>query len=285
MTITQNLDRLFMTYSSSKLTLKTGRQPVAFGSAKMINPTDVLTPFSYQELDKEERTGVDAIRMNFSLGDLSLLDAGYVFGNNLMQSKSAAFLRLKVNVLDTDISTMLMDFKNNLLLGVDVSRSVGQASVWLEAADVLPKYFDNNSNNYKNYFRSTLGLDYKLTSSLYSYFEYHYNGAGTSDPYKYLLLGTTTAYTDGGVSLRGRHYLIPGMNYEIGPLLKLTGQFLFNINDSSILSNVLVEQSFTQDVFIDFGTYLPFGSRSPVVQKSEFGNYPKIFYSSLRLYF
>ena len=285
--LTQNLDRLSVTslFPSSKLNLTVGRQPIAFGSAKVINPTDVLTPFAYQELDKEERIGVDAARMNISLGDLSLFDAGYVFGDKLKKSKSTYFIRMKGNALATDVSTIFMIFKRNLLLGLDVSRSLGQASGWLESAYVVPKYFDLNRENIHNYFRVTVGLDYKITPSIYTYCEYHYNGAGALDAKKYALLPAQVAYTDGSVYLKGVHYLIPGMSYEINPIWKLTGQFLFNANDLSVLNNLLVEHSFAQDVFLDFGSYLPIGAKSGQVQKSEFGIYPKIYYSTLRLYF
>ncbi|MBC7539444.1 MAG: hypothetical protein H7281_11530 [Bacteriovorax sp.] len=284
--VNQNLDRLYMSYSSSGFNLNIGRAPIAFGSAKIVNPSDVLTPISYQTLDKEERVGVDTIRMNYSLGPLSLIDAGYVVGNKFKSSKSAAFLRLKSNFFETDISTMLMNFQENFLIGVDLARSVGNASAWFESAYVIPKYFNDNDNlHLKNYFRATLGMDYKLTSSIYSYVEYHYNGAGTHDPKKYIFQQTNIAYSEGGVTLQGVHYLIPGMTYEISSLWKVTGQCLFNANDLSIFNNISVEHNFAQDVFIDLGAYIPFGAKTRLTQNSEFGIYPKIIYSSLRFYF
>ena len=284
--ITQNLDRFYMNYSFSAGNLNIGRAPIAFGSAKIVNPTDVLTPISYQTLDKEERVGVDTIRMNISLGSLSLLDVGYVFGEKLKFSKSAAFLRLKMNYFHTDISAMAMDFQDNLLLGLDFARSVGNASAWLEMANVIPKYFNHGDNSYlHNYYRATVGVDYKLTSSIYSYIEYHYNGAGVLDSKKYFLLQATTPYTEGGVSLLGVHYLIPGMTYEISSLWKLTEQLLLNAGDLSVFNNLSLEYNLAQDVFIDLGAYLPFGAKSQQIQKSEFGIYPKLIYSSLRYYF
>jgi hypothetical protein len=267
----QNLDRLVMTYTANKLTLKIGRQPIAFGSAKIINPTDVLTPFSYQDIDKEERAGVDGVRMNFSLGDLSLLDAGVVLGKNFSKDQSAGFLRLKSNLFDTDISAIIMEFKNNRLVGLDLSRSISQASGWLEVADVKPV-------SAPDYLRWTLGFDYKFNSDLYSYFEYSYNGAGTLDP-------KLMPYLNNGISLHGVHYLVPGMNYELNPLWKLTGQFILNTDDKSLLSNVLLEHGLAQDIFIDIGTYLPLGAKSQLFQQSEFGMYPQLIYSTLRFYF
>ncbi len=284
--VNQNLDRFYLSYSAQWGNLNIGRAPIAFGSAKIVNPTDVLTPITYQTLDKEERVGVDTIRMNVALGSLSLLDVGYVFGDKLKKSKSAAFVRLKSNYLETDISALLMDFQDNLLIGLDLARSVGKASAWFEAALVSPKYFENNSNNnLKNYVRATIGMDYKLTTNVYSYIEFHYNGAGSVEAKKYFLLQSNTAYTQGGVSLQGVHYLIPGLTYELSSLWKLTAQCLFNANDLSIFNNLALEYNIAQDAFIDLGAYVPMGTKSPSVQKSEFGVYPKILYSSLRLYF
>lgn len=284
--VNQNLDRFYVSYSKNALNLNVGRAPIAFGSSKIINPTDVLTPISYQTLDKEERVGVDTVRMNYSLGALSLLDIGYVLGHKLDFSESAVFTRLKTNVWSTDVSIMLMDFKENLMTGIDFSRSIGKATGWLESAYVVPKFFNKDEDkNFKNYLRTTLGFDYKLTESVYSYIEYHYNGAGASDPNRYIFLQNQPAYSEGGVYLQGAHYLAPGMTYEISSLWKLTGQFLLNLNDSSIFNNLTVEYNVAQDAFIDLGAYVPAGKKSQYIQRSEFGSYPTSFYTSLRFYF
>lgn len=284
--VNQNLDRFYVSYSKNALNLNVGRAPIAFGSSKIINPTDVLTPISYQTLDKEERVGIDTVRMNYSLGALSLLDIGYVLGHKMDFSESAVFTRLKTNVWATDVSVMLMNFQENLMAGIDLSRSIGKASSWLESAYVVPKFFNNDEKgNLKNYLRTTIGVDYKLTEAIYSYIEYHYNGAGVSDPKRYFLLQNQTAYTEGGVYLSGAHYIAPGMTYELGSLWKLTGQFLLNLNDYSIFNNLALEYNVAQDVFMDLGAYVPFGKKTELVQRSEFGSYPTSIYTSLRFYF
>lgn len=284
--LNQNLDRFYVSYSKNAFNLNVGRAPIAFGSSKIINPTDVLTPISYQTLDKEERVGIDTVRMNYSLGALSLLDIGYVLGDKLDFSESAVFTRLKTNIWSTDISVILMNFQENLMTGIDFSRSIGNASAWLESAYVTPKFFNQDEkNNFKNYLRTTVGFDYKLTESIYSYIEYHYNGAGATDSKRYIFLQTQTAYTEGGVYLQGAHYLAPGMTYELSSLWKLTGQFLLNLNDHSIFNNLTLEYNVAQDAFIDLGAYVPAGKKSPLIPKSEFGSYPTSIYTSLRFYF
>lgn len=284
--VDQNLDRFYVSYTKNAFNLNVGRAPIAFGSAKIINPTDVLTPISYQTLDKEERVGVDTVRMNYSLGALSLLDVGYVLGHKMDFSESAVFTRLKTNIWATDISVMLMDFQENLMTGIDFSRSIGNASGWLESAYVIPKYFNQDKRaNLKNYLRTTVGFDYKLTESVYSYIEYHYNGAGASDPKRYAFLQNQIAYTEGGVYLQGAQYIAPGMTYELSSLWKLTGQFLLNLNDHSIFNNLAIEYNVAQDAFIDLGAYVPAGKKSQLSQLSEFGSYPTSIYTSLRFYF
>lgn len=284
--LNQNLDRFYVSYSKNAFNLNVGRAPIAFGSSKIINPTDVLTPISYQTLDKEERVGIDTVRMNYSLGALSLLDVGYVLGHKLDFSESAFFTRLKTNVWATDVSVMLMDFQENLMTGVDFSRSIGNASAWLESAYVVPKFFNKDEkDNFKSYLRTTIGFDYKLTESIYSYIEYHYNGAGASDPNRYIFLQNQPAYTEGGVYLQGAHYLAPGMTYELSSLWKLTGQFLLNLNDRSIINNLALEYNVAQDAFIDLGAYVPAGKKAQYIPESEFGSYPTSIYTSLRFYF
>lgn len=282
----QNLDRFYMSYTKNAFNLNVGRAPIAFGSSKIINPTDVLTPISYQTLDKEERVGIDTVRVNYSLGALSLFDVGYVLGHDMEFSKSAVFTRLKTNIWATDVSIMLMNFQENLMTGVDFSRSIGDASAWFESAYVAAKHFNKDEKrNLKNYLRATIGFDYKLTESLYSYIEYHYNGAGEKDPNRYLFLQNQTAYTEGGVYLQGIHYIAPGMTYELSSLWKLTGQFLLNLNDYSLFNNLALEYNMAQDVFIDLGAYVSAGKKAKLVQRSEFGTYPTSLYTSLRFYF
>lgn len=284
--LTQNLDRFYLSYSYNKFNINVGRAPIAFGSAKIVNPTDVLTPISYQTIDKEERVGVDTIRVNITLGALSLLDIGHVFGDEFKFSKSATFIRYKTNFLKTDASAMVMDFQENFLYGIDLARSIGSASAWLEMAHVLPKKFKkNNPNDLDDYFRATIGTDYKLTPALYSYIEYHYNGAGAEEVDGYIFLPANTAYKEGGVTLQAEHYIIPGMTYELDALWKLTGQFLYNVKDSSVFANTSVEYNVAEDMYLDLGAYIPFGKEPDPFVRSEFGVYPKVIYSSFRWYF
>ncbi len=72
--LVQNLDRLNVQWQTSAGDLTMGRQAMTFGSARVINPTDVFLPFNVQALNTEYRVGIDGIRFQRPLGDLGELD-------------------------------------------------------------------------------------------------------------------------------------------------------------------------------------------------------------------
>ena len=60
--ILQNLDRLNVQFQFEDSDLTIGRQSIDLGSARMIKPTDIFSPFNLQTINTEYRIGVDAFR-------------------------------------------------------------------------------------------------------------------------------------------------------------------------------------------------------------------------------
>jgi len=275
----QNLDRLFFNYSTEKIDVNVGRQLIAFGSARSINPTDIFTPFTFDTLNKEDRIGVDAIHITIPTGELTAIEAGFVAGNHFSTKQSGAFLTKRNHVKETDITTSIMYFRKNILLGVDIQRPIKQAGFWLEMAYVIAESFQTNIYG-NNYFRTTTGLDYKASDKLYIYGEYHFNGPGTITAHDYIVNSNQVAYTQGTTYLLGQHYLIPGMMYEITPLILFNAQLLTNITDPSAYLYAIVEHNIKEDWYYDYGLLLAIGN-----PRSEFKLYPDVVYLSVRKYF
>ncbi len=175
-----------------------------------------------------------------------------------------------------------MVFRENKLLGLDVTRSIGGAGTWLEAAQV---FADAGSD--ENYFRASAGMDYSFTEDLYAWMEYHYNGPGSRDPEDYPSAVDDTAYTEGAVYLLGRNYLAPGFTYQVTPLLSASFQLLWNMDDGSTLFAPSVEYSLADDATARAGGYAGYGDSSGTLRapESEFGEYPDIWYLSASFYF
>ena len=284
--LAHNLDRAFLTYTATGFDLYAGRQPVAFGSARVINPTDIIAPFTVNTIAKDELVGVDAVRVKTPLEEMGEFDVGIVFGNEFNADESAAFVRMKSYIFKTDISLMTMVFKENILLGLDLARSIGGAGTWLEAAQTLA----DAATDYRpeeNYFRLSIGADYSFTSRLYAFIEYHFNGAGTDTASNYLNTDSETAFTDGAVYLLARHYIAPGLSFEITPLLNFGSQFLFNMEDGSALVSPSFEWSVSQNIYAGFSAFIGLGKGSPDPDRpeNEIGLYTDTNFASLNFYF
>ncbi|MCK4461927.1 MAG: hypothetical protein KAW46_08980 [candidate division Zixibacteria bacterium] len=292
-----NLDRAVVSVNAEHFDLYVGRQAIAWGSARAVNPTDVIAPYANTELDTEDRIGVDAVRVRVPMGFMGEIDAGYLFGDDFEFDRSAIYLRAKTYLWRTDVSTMILGFQENLLLGVDLARAVGGAGVWLEAGYVLDDAMsDRRRCSCGDYWRASIGVDYSLGGTVYGFLEYHFNGAGSNDADDYIDILSSSAFTEGGVSLMGQHYLIPGASWQITPLVTGSGELLFNLGDPSVLLAPTVEYNVAENIYLAAGAFVGIG-RTPSLTlggsslldnlrlRSEFGTYPNIYYSSFRVYF
>jgi hypothetical protein len=291
-----NLDRLAVAFHPRWADIFVGRQAIAWGSARIINPTDVIAPFTFNELDKEERFGVDAVRVRAPLGAMDELDLGFVAGKDLERSKNAAFVRGKTYLWTTDLSLLFLGFREHGLFGIDLARSIGGAGFWLESAYVVPYLFNASRRGEADpYFRISTGLDYNFSPRLYGYGEYHFDSAGKAQPRDYASLFNSVAFRDGTVYLLGRHYLGGALVYQFTPLLPGTFFFLFNLGDGSFIFAPQLDYNAAENIYLSAGSYLGFG-KSPsaipgrpgepgVSLRSEFGSYPDMLFVSFRVYF
>jgi len=294
--IFQNMDRAFLTVKSKFADVYLGRQAIAWGSARVINPTDILVPYAFNELDVEDRAGVDAVRVRVPVGFMGEVDAGYVFGDDFEFENSAMFLRGKFNFQRNDVSVMTVGFRENLLAGFDLTRSIGGAGFWLEAGYVFVDAFNSErSRDDEDYFRASVGFDYSLRDGTYLFAEYHFNQAGAEWPSEYLTRSEKTAYQEGSVYLLGKHYFAPGISYQITPLITLSGQALANLTDPSVFLMPQVEYNIAEDIYLSAGAYVGLGSGPAYLSsrnygdflrlRSEFGAYPDFYFTSFRVYF
>lgn len=291
-----NLDRLYVAVRTDLADVSIGRQAIAWGSARVINPTDILAPFAFNELDKEERRGVDAVRIRVPLGMMDELDFGFVAGHRARSRTSAFFLRGKVHVEQTDWTGVLVAFRRHLLIGLDIARALGGAGFWAESALVIPQVFaDPERPREKAYFRTSIGLDYSLSSTTYGFVEYHFSSAGKTRPESYSELLGSAASKDGSVYLFGKHYVSVGATYQISPLVPFMGLAIFNLSDRSLMLSPILEYNIAENIYLGGGAYIGLGKNPEslptllpgkvVLMHSEFGAYPDMVFTSFRLYF
>ena len=302
----QNLDRAMVAVYLPFADVEIGRQSIGWGSARVVNPTDIITPFTFDALDVEERPGVDAVRIRVPLGAMSEVDMGYLPGHDFDSDSAAAYAKAKFYFQKTNISALVVGIDNYALVGLDLARSIGGAGSWLEAAyfnvedlfykkDVPPISEGSDYTITDGYLRLSAGADYSFSEKLYGFIEYHYNGAGEFKPSSYFRNNHKVAYKKGGVYLMSQNYIAPGGFYQFTPLFSGGLNCLWNLNDYSAMLSPNLEYNFAQDVYISLGANIGFGKGGiesnddvagyPPTGKSEFGLYPDMWFMSFRVYF
>ena len=289
--LAQDLDRVFVTWSPSGFDLYAGRQPLAFGSARTVNPTDVLAPYPYGTLDTEERRGVDALRIKLPWQEMGELDAGWLPARAFAARKGAGFVRVRRKLGASDLTLISAAFRGNLMAGADIERPAGGTMLRLEAAQCWAGSFSGRSTG-EDFFRLSAGGEYNfgILGGLDTWLEYHYNGAGAASKTGYASRGTRAAYREAGVYLLGRNYLSAGAAAQVSALVNASATLITNLGDRSFYAIPSVEWNASQDLYLSTGALFPFGQEAAfragaAEPASEFGLYDKALYASLRKYF
>ena len=278
----QNLDRLNFQVQMDAGDLTIGRQAISFGSARIINPTDIFLPFDVRTFNTEYRNGVDALRFQRPWGDLGEIDIGVVLGKDAKSENSAAFLQLRTNHSGTDYHLAIIEFAEQQLFGLGLQTAIWDLGFWLEAAYV---------NGDENYLRLSTGVDYSFSERTFVQIEYHYNGAGSNDHNDYLSNLSATPYQRGGVFLLGENYIMPSFTVQLSSLWFVATQVIYNLDDNSAFLSVSAEYNIAENFYMDFGYYHFSGDGFSLTETalpkldSEYGSNPSTLFASIRYYF
>jgi hypothetical protein len=258
--IIQNLDRFLLTYSDEELEVNVGRQAISFGSARVMNPLDILVPFDFVMVNIEQRLGVDATRVKYSFSEMGIIDFGMVFERDRSGSDQFKFFSVRETLGRFDIRLILQEVEDIKLSGLDIQTDFMGWGVWLEAAELQSDSIDPTM-------RATLGGQYHFTNDIDFYLEYHHNGLDESN-------------ANLGIFTEDKSYFNWGGSYLLTPLQSFSLNFIQNMHDSSVLISSAYQYNFAQDWYADIGVFLGLGS-----DESEFDNYPKTLYGALKSFF
>ena len=154
-----NLDRFRLTKYIGDWEIVAGRQVIALGSSKTVNPLDVLAPFSLTEVNTEERNGVDALRFRRPFGALGNIDIAAVFGKGLSSKNSTYYVSLRHAENNYEISPIVMMLKEAPSLGLDSLFTYGGGNFTFESLYVRPI-------GEKEYFRFTTGYEFQFSNEI-----------------------------------------------------------------------------------------------------------------------
>lgn len=72
-----NTERLYIDYRKEKLNARLGRQRINWGVSTTWNPNDVFNSYNFLDFDYEERSGVDAAKLQYQFSDFGTVELAY----------------------------------------------------------------------------------------------------------------------------------------------------------------------------------------------------------------
>ncbi len=258
--------RGYARYERGVLTVTAGRQRVALGTGRIWNPEDLLNPVSPLQIERDERTGTDAVDVELSTGPLSGASVVYAPGKD--SSHESFFVKQRVNVNGYDLSALVGDFRRDKVLGLDFSGYVGDSGLRGEFTYTLP-----DAGN--GYLRGVVSFDHNFASSLYVLAEYLYNGgndASLTDP----LSVTTSA----AIITKNRNFLGLAAGYDVTPLVRAEAMGVFDIDGKSAFLAPSVRYNLLENLDVSAGFQFFTGR-----DNGEYSSTPDLFYAGLQAYF
>ena len=237
-----SVERLFVDLYLPAVDVRVGRQALNWGSALVLNPTDLFGEVLLSE-PWRERAGVDAARATVPIGESHQVVGVAAVERDLESGRFG--LRPTVSLWETDVAGVgVLDTEGEAFLGVDLRGQV-EAGWWLEGGvhmweEPTPEL--------------SVGLDYSLPvdSRLFFALQYTYDGTGVA-PGDYSLSSRgmvveTPDCTGASMSLEvglpeeveprftlGRHYGLVTTRFYPGDVWGVQAMALMNLEDLSAL--------------------------------------------------
>jgi len=283
------IDRLNMQYSTDRMTIKVGRQPINLASTFYFTPNDFFAPFAAQTFFRQYKSGVDAARLDWQWGEFSQLSlmtvvnykneaSNTAWSNSPDWSETSYLARVSTLFESFEWAALAAKINGDDIIGLDFQ---GEVFEWLGVRGEGHIRFPATQGQSRD-IKFSLGLEHRWESTLTLRLEHFYQRSGATDEGDYNLVATT----DSSSFYLARNYTALGASYELTPLLLADAVWLFNDQDSSSLLALYSTYSLSDESELSAGVNIPIGDQADNgILNSEFGSYPKSISVEYRVYF
>ncbi len=284
------LDRFNLSFDLGKSKVTIGRQPVTWGEGYFWPALDLFSPFSPEQLDRDYKSGVDSVKINMPLGNLSELEViGGVLGSSLDRDGTLGAL-LRWNLGNVDLGFMGGSFHQDSVGGLFLSADVRGTGVRAEVTYTSSGDRYDRQLDRKNFWRGSIGITRQLTSTISLTSEVAFNGYGADDSENYALWYLSDRISRGEVNGYGQYYWGTSVTQQFHPLLIGTITSLVNFTDNSVLLTPSVIWSLSDNSDLIAGAELGIGDSLRTVNEipvlgSEYGSVPATVFMALKVYF
>ncbi len=250
-------DRLYLDYNLGKFQVTVGRQRINWGQSFVWNPNDLFNSYSFFDFDYEEKSGSDAIRLQFYPSYSSKLDL-VVKVNKNNDVTAAALYRFNKWNYDIQFVGGYYDSRD-FVIGAGFSGSLLKGGLSGEASYFHPK---ENFADTTGSFVASLGYNYTWANSLMLQFEALFNGYGKSSGDFNITEFYFMQLTPQSLSLT-KYSFFGQVSYPFTPLFTGTVSAMYNPNDHSVYTGPSLSYSLAENLELSvYGQY--FTSDTPV---------------------
>ena len=281
------IDRLSARWSLPRLDIMLGRQPINLATTFFFNPNDFFAPFAAQSFYRVYKPGVDALRTEVQLGELSQLSLIGVLGyhpdpasitgwsDEPDHQRHSYLARFTTNLAGLEWGLLAGKVRRTRLQGGSIQ---GDLFDWLgiRAEGHQAELLDDESIRYREF---SISLEHRWENSLMIQLEQFYHGQGASRVAEYDLFTNDSGYL-------ARRYHALGVSYEFSPLMTGQMSMIRNYIDHSLLLTGNVLYSLSNESELSFSITIPDGKQTQALMlQSEYGSSPAILNLELRAYF
>ena len=268
--VLHRLDRLYLAHTTDKTVFKIGRQAVSWGNGLIYNPVDFLNPFDPAAIDTEYKTGDDMLYAQYLLDSGDDLQAVGVARRDADGDVSGevASLAVKYHLFSGqyEMDILLADHYDQRIAALGGSVDIADA-IWRGDLMLTDTTDESVTSAVLGWSYSLLAWHHNLTATV----EYFYNGFGIDDGhYDPATLAANPELLQrlerGELFSLARNYLAAAGTIELTPLWQLTGSLFRNLDDDSMLLQMVSRHDLQQDLQLQLALNLPEGDEG-----SEFG--------------
>lgn len=283
------VDRLTAAFSAGDLDVTVGRQAITFGKAYFWNPLDIFRPFGADQINRDYKAGVDAVRADLEINTFSGVTLAAVFGREVDilgepfngekdigvdTYGSALIVRYAGYVNGWDFSIQGGKVYGGLQAGGAVVGEIGPVQVRAEATyfdaierpdgvPVTPRELSRQL--FTDHWQAVVGAGYRWPNTLQVDGEYFYNGAGSADNQIVGLLRRAI----GAARQTNTHLFGARASYELTPIVVGSLVSIHGFSDDSGLVQGQIAWSLSDETDLLFTGSAGYGRR-PVASALTF---------------
>ncbi|MFC1492760.1 hypothetical protein ACFL6O_02275 [candidate division KSB1 bacterium] len=255
-----SIDRAYMRLYFKRADVTIGKQLVFWGRSFLWSPFDVFNRINFLE-PREEKSGVNAVKITIPTGDLSSIETVYEAGEKIKDSRAG--VRMLFNWQRTDFAgTVIHNATENFrqdIIGFDFKTDL----LILTFSGEFARYSDNPvvSGAFVpvDYYKFVIGADYSFNFGkmllLMAEYQRDTDGASNKNDYDY------SRRIFGRSPFLGKDYLYTMAQIQYSDHLSFSLSSIVNLNDKGSLLMPSIRYSIFNDTEMTIGTYIPIADK------------------------